>query len=71
MSLPFDPKRIRGYEFEFGARGDRLGCKLRLEDGSLPFILDSQITPEIEHMISSFGPPDADQSAAKKRHSRT
>jgi hypothetical protein len=44
---------------------------LRLEDGSLLFILDSQITPEIEHMISSFGPPDADQSAAKKRHSRT
>lgn len=71
MSLPFDPKRIRGYEFEFGAGGDRLGCTFRLEDGSHLFILDSQITPEIEQLISSFGPPDADQSAAKKHHSRT
>ena len=59
MSLPFDAKRIRGYEFEFGAGGNRLGSKLRFEDGSLLFILDSQITPEIEQFISSFGPPTA------------
>ena len=41
MSLPFDPKRIRAYEFEFGAGGNRLGCNLRLDDGSLLFIHDS------------------------------
>jgi hypothetical protein len=40
-------------------RGNRLGCKLRFDDGSLLFILDSQITPEIEQFISSFGPPTA------------
>jgi hypothetical protein len=59
MSLPFDSKRVRGYEFEFGAGGNRLGCKLRFDDGSLLFILDSQITAEIEQFISSLGPPSA------------
>jgi hypothetical protein len=59
MSLPFDPKRIRGYEFEFGPGGNRLGCKFRFDDGSIVFILDSQITPEIEQFISSLGPPNA------------
>jgi hypothetical protein len=59
MSLPFDPKRIRGYEFEFGAGANRLGCKLRFDDGSILFILDSQITPEIEQFIASLGPPTA------------
>jgi hypothetical protein len=66
MDLPFDSKRIRGYEFEFGAGGNRLGCKLRVDDGSLLYILDSQITPEIEQFISSLGPPAAEQLAAKK-----
>jgi len=59
MSFPFDPKRARSYEFEFGAGGNRLGCKLRFEDGSLLFVLDSQITPEIEQVISSLGTPTA------------
>jgi len=59
MSLPFDPKRIRSYEFEFGAGGNRLGCNLRLDDGSLLFIHDSEITAEIEQFISSLGPPAA------------
>jgi hypothetical protein len=27
MSLPFDPKRSRAYEIEFGAGGQRMGCK--------------------------------------------
>jgi hypothetical protein len=57
MNLPFDPKRVRDYEFEFGAGGNRLGCKLRLDDGSFVFINESQITPDIEQFISSLGPP--------------
>jgi hypothetical protein len=57
MSLPFDPKPIRAYEFEFGAGGNRLGCKFLLDDGSLLFVHDSQITPEIEQFISSLGSP--------------
>ena len=57
MSLPFDAKRVREYAVEFGASGQRLGCKFRLEDGSLRFIHESQITPEIEHFISSLGSP--------------
>jgi hypothetical protein len=57
-SLPFDSKRIRGYEFEFGAAGNRLGCKLCFDDGAILFILDSQITPEIEQFIASLGPPN-------------
>jgi hypothetical protein len=32
--VPFDAKRVRSYEFEFRAGGNRLGCKLRLDDGS-------------------------------------
>jgi len=48
MSEPFDSKRICGCEFEFGAGGNRLGCKLHYDDGSVLFILDSQITSEIE-----------------------
>jgi hypothetical protein len=57
MSLPFDPKRVRAYEFEYGAGGNRLGCNLRLDDGSHLFIHDSKITAEIEQFISSLGPP--------------
>jgi hypothetical protein len=59
MSLPFNPKRVRAYDFEFGAGGNRLGCNLRFDDGSLLFVHDSEITSEIEHFISSLGPPTA------------
>ena len=59
MSLPFNPKRVRAYDFEFSAGGNRLGCNLRLDDGSLLFIHDSEITAEIEQFISSLGPPTA------------
>ena len=57
MSLPFDAKRVRAYEFEFGAGGQRLGCKFLFDDGSLLFTHDLQITPEIEQFISSLGSP--------------
>jgi hypothetical protein len=57
MSLPFDPKRVREYGLEFGAGGQRLGCKFLLDDGSLTFVNESQITPEIESFISSLGSP--------------
>lgn len=57
MSLPFDAKRVREYAVEFGAAGQRLGCEFRLDDGSRLFVNDAQITPEIEHFISSLGSP--------------
>ena len=57
MSLPFDAKRVREYEVESGAGGQRLGCKFRLDDGSMVFVHESQITPEIEHFISSLASP--------------
>jgi hypothetical protein len=57
MSLPFDAKRVREYAVEFGAGGQRLGYKFRLDDGSLLFVHESQITSEIESFISGFGPP--------------
>jgi hypothetical protein len=57
MSLPFDAKRVRAYAVEFGAGGQRLGCTFRLDDGSLTFVHESQITSEIESFISSLGPP--------------
>ena len=60
MSLPFDAKRVREYAVEFGAGGQRLGCKFRLDDGSQVFVHESQITPEIEHFISSLGSPTAE-----------
>jgi hypothetical protein len=59
MSLPFDAKQVREYAFEFGAGGQRLGCKFRLDDGSVTFVNESQITPEIESFISSLGSPSA------------
>lgn len=46
MSLPFDAKRVQEYAVEFGAGGQRLGCEFRLQDSSVLFINDSQITPE-------------------------
>lgn len=57
MSLPFDPKAVRGYELEFRANGGRLGYKLLLDDGSRMFLLDDQITTEIEQVLASLGPP--------------
>jgi hypothetical protein len=57
MSLPFDPKTVRGYEVEFGADGRRPGCKLVLDDGSRMFLRDVQITDEIEQVLTSLGPP--------------
>ncbi len=57
MSLPFAPNRFRAYEIEFGAGGQRLGCKFLLDDGSLLFVNESEITPEIETLMSSLGSP--------------
>jgi hypothetical protein len=57
MSLPFAPNRVRAYEIEFGAGGQRLGCKFLLDDGSLLFVGESEITPEIETLMASLGSP--------------
>jgi hypothetical protein len=57
MNLPFDPKRSRAYEIEFGAGGQRLGCKFLLDDGSLRFVSESEITSEIEMLMASLGSP--------------
>jgi hypothetical protein len=57
MSLPFDLRRIRAYELEFGAGGQRLGCKFLLDDGSLLFVGESEITSEIETLMASLGSP--------------
>jgi len=57
MGLPFDAKRVHAYAVELGAGGQRLGCEFRLDDGSVLFVGDSQITPEIELFISSLGSP--------------
>ena len=57
MSLPFDLRRIRAYELEFGAGGQRLGCKFLLDDGSLLFVNESEITSEIETLMASLGSP--------------
>ena len=58
MSLPFDAKRVREYAFEFGASGNRLGCKFLFDDGVLVCVNESQITPEIEQFISGLGSPN-------------
>ena len=55
MSLPFDPRSIRAYEFEFAANGARLGCKLLLDDGSMLFVHETEMTPEIEQFVASLG----------------
>ena len=59
MALPLDSKTFRAYEIEFGAGGQRLGCKFLLDDGSLLFVHESQITPEIESLMASRGSPTA------------
>src|SRR5580700_8099834 len=66
MSLPFDAKRVREYAVEFGAGGQRLGCEFRLDDGSVVFVDDAQITPEVEHFISSLGSPAVGSRHAMK-----
>lgn len=58
-SLPFEPKRVRGYQSEFGASGNRLGCKFAIDDGSMVFVHESEITHEIEQFITSLGEPTA------------
>jgi hypothetical protein len=57
MALSLDPKRFRAYEVEFGAGGQRLGCKFLLDDGSILFVHETQITPEIESLVASLGSP--------------
>jgi len=57
MSLPFAPNRFLAYEIKFGASGQRLGCKFLLDDGSLLFVHETQITPEIESLMASLGSP--------------
>jgi hypothetical protein len=57
MALPFHSTHFRAYEIEFGAGGQRLGCKFLLDDGSILFVHESQITSEIEQLIASLGSP--------------
>jgi hypothetical protein len=57
MALPFTPNRYRAYEIEFGAGGQRLGCKFLLDDGSLLYVHESEITAEIESLMTSLGSP--------------
>jgi hypothetical protein len=57
MGLPFAPNRFWAYEIEFGAGGQRLGCKLLLDDGSFLYVHESEITPDIESLIASLGSP--------------
>jgi hypothetical protein len=57
MSLTFAPNRFRAYQIEFGAGGQRLGCKFLLDDGSLLFVNESEITSEIETLMASLGSP--------------
>jgi hypothetical protein len=67
VSLPFDSRRERAYEFQFGAGGNRLGCKMLFDDGSLLFVHDSQLTAEIEQFVSSLGlPAEGSGSTADK-----
>jgi len=57
MALPFAQNRFRAYEIEFGAGGQRLGCNFMRDDGTFLFIGESEITPEIESLMASLGPP--------------
>ena len=56
MTLPFTPNRFRAYEIEFGAGGQRLGCKFLL-DGSILYVNESEITTDIESLMISLGSP--------------
>ena len=55
MSLPFAPNRFRAVEIKFGADGKRLGCKFVLDDGSLLYVHESEITAEIQSLIANLG----------------
>jgi len=57
MEPSFDPSRARAYAIEFGAGGNRLGSKFLLDDGSVVFVHESAITPEIESLMASLGSP--------------
>jgi hypothetical protein len=57
MALPFAPNRFRAYEIEFGAGGQRLGCKFLMDDGSFLYVHESEITPDIESLMASLGSP--------------
>jgi hypothetical protein len=57
MVPPFAHNRIRAYEVEFGAGGQRLGCKFMLDDSTFVFVGESEITPEIESLMASLGSP--------------
>jgi hypothetical protein len=57
VSLCAHSKRLRAYEIEFGADQSRLGCNFLFDDGSLLFVHESQITPEIEALMASLGSP--------------
>jgi hypothetical protein len=57
MNILPAPSRFRAYDIEFGAGGNRLGCQFRLDDGSLLFVHESDITTEIESVIASLGSP--------------
>lgn len=57
MGLPFASNRFRAYEIEFGTGGQRLGCKFLLDDGSLLYMHESEITTDIESVIASLGSP--------------
>ena len=72
MNLPFDPKRVRAYEIEFGAGGQRLGCAFHFDDGLLLFVHESEMTAEVESLMASLGSPTeclrhADPVATNKR----
>jgi hypothetical protein len=60
MSLSYESKRFRAYEIEFGAGGNRLGCKFHVDDGSILFVHESQITLDIESLMASLGSPTGD-----------
>ena len=68
MSLPFAPNRFRAYQIEFGAGGQRLGCKFLLDDGSLLFVNESEITSEIETLMASLGSPTEGLTHRRSRH---
>ena len=57
MTRSLDVRRLRAYELEFGAGGQRLGCKFLLDDGSIQFVSESEITSEIEMLMASLGSP--------------
>jgi hypothetical protein len=52
IRLPYESKRFRAYEIEFGAGGDRLGCKFLLDEGSILFVHES--------LMASLGSPTDD-----------